>query len=690
MVSIAHNGYVAEEYAAHGEYEDTGFSRGDEHAFNESARRSSESAGSKCSKRRHISCSTTFSPGELLKPIAFPQPRIVPSQDDTMSKISRAATSDLDTREENQYALSNLEKGSNSGTAYLRKGQPYSHHWSACARDIVSLAFKQHELFCLDAFTWMQETIYLAQSAPSEHAAMGEECHVFRGSTQSSAARCASMPITHATGSESPRQRSSTETYAQESATGNGLALKSGYLTNAQATGLGSGDGGDDPDDPSRQFNPLRGHEIDSPDGGRRLMLDVCAKFHQRSHLQDSENPESSTDEARDRPKDERMRIRSYSDHATGSVTVDVAQRSGSAPAQTQCPQESDEDEADSDDDDSSLSDSNDPGSALNCGPRMVRASDITGEPNVDAPWTHHMRPSSLLELRRGAEGYGGRGGLACLPDAHALPLVENEPIVPETLSEAHGFDGVNQQTATNRDSFSFVSSVSFVSQHEALAEEPPNEPDESIVLHGRDSIVSQHTALVDGPPEELNSSTPPQDPGLAEGPFAHATSDMQTSEHVECREPRRPSVPHMTPQVLLDSGSGDEPWSHTKSQNGSVHHSGRERCTRRQRQGYYWSSVLCCLGNPEHNGRSSSEYDGYSLETASPQKYKLQNHKQDRRNSRGRAGGRQGPGLGQTPAPTEVLQEAYVRAPVQISTKCPRTRFAKPNERWRDPTSRP
>lgn len=705
MVSTANTEIVANEYSTHMVDEKVGPSITEtEHACIEPARRASDSAGRQSSKGDHISCSSISDPRKRLKPVVFHQPRDVSFQDKTTSKATQTATPDLTTHKESQCGLSTSDKASNSKVEYLRICQPSPHHPSGFTRDIVSLAVKQHELVYLYTLTQMQK--YLAYSAPCQHAATGGNCHDLQEFTRSSAAQCGSISVTHATGSDNASQRSTTTTHAQERTTGNGLAGRRGYSMNAQTSGLGSGDGGDDPDDHNKQFKPLRDHEMNTTNGERKLMLDVCAKFHRQSHLQRSKDSESTMEADQGRPRYDRAKSCSCSNNAIRSFAVGLAQRSESAPAQTQYFQGINRDEPNTENDNPPSSDDEHLRQALICRSRMVKASDITGEPTVDAPWVHPMRPSSLLALRRGAEGYGGYGGLASLPNANTSSQVENERIAPESLLGAHEPNAMNHQTATNRDSFSFISSISSISQHVAVVEEPMEEPDDGRLPQDRGSVISQHTALVEGPPEELISTYALQSRGLIEARFAPSTTDMENSEHVECSEPRRPSVPHITPQAPGGSYSADELSTHTKSQTGSIRQGIRERCAERRRQGSSWSSALCCLGNTEHDRQSSPENERSSSDTGHSQNRTSQNHNQDRRILGSHTGGRQASSLGQSRTATEVLQETYGRVSEQtsavmdtagtsekfaesesdphammISTICPRTRLAEENE---------
>lgn len=604
-------------------------------AVNESASRASYAASRGSSKKRHISFSSTSDPGKRLKSVVFLQPRSPSFLDRKELKATQTASADVITREENWHGLPTLDKVGYSKTDYSRIGQLPPHHWFGFTGDIVSSAVKQHQLVCLETFTRIKrETTHVAQPASCQQAVMGNECHNLQGFIRSSAAQSPLMSVTYATGSGHSSQRSSATTEAQQSTTGHGLPARSGYPFNAQTAGPGSGDGGDDPDDHNKLFKPFRGHEIDTADGGRKLLLDVCAKFHQQCHLQRSKDPESSIEEDQDRPCYDRGRSCSCSNNTNQSFTGGLAQRSESAPAQTQCPQGNNRDGTNPDDDTTSRHDDQDLRQALIRRSRMVRASEITGEPTVDAPWVHHMRPSSLLELRRGAEGYGGYGGLANLPDADTSSGVENERIAPETLLDALEPNGMIHQTATNRDSFSFISSVSSNSQQVALAEQPVQERDDGGPSHDQYSIISQHRALADGPPEELLYTYALQDRGLIEAFFPPTTANMETSEHVECSEPRRRSVPHMTPQALTDSSSAEELSIHGKSQTRSIPHGTRERCRERRRQGSSWSTVLCCLGTTEHDRQSSPENEHSSSEIARSKNSASQTGNQDLRTS--------------------------------------------------------
>lgn len=632
--------YGAEEYYTHPNYTKIGCSKIElVDAVNDSASRTLYAAGRGSSKKRHISCSSTSDPSKRLKPLDFLQPRSVSFQE--RSKATRTASADVITREENWSGQSTMENVSNSTIEFSNRVQPPPHYWSGFVGDIVSSAVTQHQLVCLETFTRMkEETTYVAQPASCQHAAMGNECHNLQGSVRPLAAQSPSMSVTYATGSENSSQRGSATTEAQQSTTGHGFSARSGYPLNAQTAGPGSGDGGDDPGEHNKPFKPLRGHEIDTADGGRKLLLNVCAKFHQHVHLQHSEDPESSREEDQDTPSYGRGRSYSCSNNTNQSFTGGLAQRSESAPAQTQCPHGNNRDGTNPDDDTTFRPDDQDLRQALILRSRMVRASDITGEPTVDAPWVHHMRPSSLLELRRGAEGYGGYGGLANLPDADTSSRVENERIAPETLLDGLEPNGMSHQTATNRDSFSFISSVSSNSQHVALADQPVQERDDGGPSHDQYSIISQHRALVDGPPEELLYTYALQDRGLIEAFFPPTTADTETSEHVECSEPRRRSVPHMTPQALTDSSSAEDLSIHGKSQTRSVPHGIRERCRERRRQGSSWSTVLCCLGTTEHDRQSSPENERSSSETARSKNSASQTDNQDLRTSGSHAEG--------------------------------------------------
>ena len=711
-ISTAHHESALQEHSTYMKDEKIGFFPTEtEHASTDPARHASESAAIESSKGRHVLCSSISDPGKRLNAAAFLQPCSASSQGKPTLRATRIVISDHTIRDERQYGLSTSDMASGLKIGDWRSCQSSPHNPSGFTHDLVSLAVKQRDLVYLATFA--QVGRYLARSAPCHHASTGEGCHDLQGLARLTAALCGSMVVTHAAGSNNPDQRSSTTSRAQGSTTGNELAARSEYFMNTQPTGLGSGDDGEDPDDHDKRFKPARGHEIDTADGGRKLMLDVCARFHQQSHLQRSSDSESGREEDEDRSRYARGRTCSCSNIATRRFTVGPAQRGGSAPAQVQYHQEIDRGGSNAENDTSPRSDDGHLRQAPICRPRMVRASVITGEPNVDAPWMHHMRPSSLLELRRGAEGYGGYGGLASLPDAHRSSRAENERIAPETELGAHGPNATHHQADINRDSFSFRRSVSSISQHVALTEEPMEEAVDGR-SHDQSSVISQNTALVEGPPEELISTYALQDRGLLEALFADTPTNLETSEHVECSEPRRPSVPHMTPQVPLDSSSTDELSTYTKPQAGSIRPGIRQRCTERGRQGSSWSSVLCCLGNGEHEQHTSPEKERSSSGTTRFRNGTLQNTNQNRIASDNHVEGRHSPGLGQGYMPTEALQETSGRstepAPAVMdtlttsekvpesepdpqvtvtSTKCPRTRFAEINERWRDPTAR-
>lgn len=654
MIFVAHTGYTAKECSTYIGDGNAGTSIQDiRRVFDKSARRDSDSAGQGSGERMHGLCSNTTDLRKRLTSAVFLQPQSVAVQDMKRSKATRAASPDLVSCENYQDGLSN------SKINYSRTCQPAPHHWLGFTRDTVYLAIKQYQLVCLNTSTRMaKETAHLAEPASCQYAAMGKKSGDLQEFGRSSAAGCASMTITYVAGSANPSQRSSTTTHARSNTTGSAVATRSAHLMNAHTAGLGSGDGGDDPDDHNKQFKPLRGHEIDTAAGAEKLMLDVCPNLYQQSHLQRPEEPDSSMEDDQDTPRYRRGRSCSCSNSAAPRFTVGVAQRNESVPAQTQYPKEIGTDGPNPENDSPPQGDDPDLRQALIRRSSMVRASDITGEPTVDAPWMHHMRPTSLLAQRRGAEGYGGYGGLASLSDAETSSRSENEHTTPKTLQEARDYDAMNHQTATNRDSFSFVSSISSTAQHVALSEEPVEEtPGTGVPPLNRDSIISQHRALVEGPPEEMIYKYALQNRGLLEALFEPTTTDIETSGHVEGSEPRRPSVPHMTRQAPSDSFSTDELSTRKKSQIGLSPHGIRERCKKRQREGSIWSTVFCCL---EHDRQSSPETERSSSETARSKDSSSQTSDQDRR---------QDSSLGQRPSRTEVSQDTCDRIPDQTST---------------------
>lgn len=662
IVSTAHAEQVAKEYSTHWNDEKAGFStKEDEDAVNKSACCISYPAGRGASKRRHYSYSITSDLGKRVKPADFLQPRSASIQDMKRSTATRIASSDLITCEgnqENQFGDSSSDKVSILKTARSRIGQLPPDYWSAFTRDIVSLSIKQHQLVC----SYTVSRTHLAQDASGQYARMGRQWHNLEGFRKSSAARYTLITATHATGSDDSRQRSSATTHAQGSTSGDGLIARSGNHTSAQTTGLGVGDDGEDPDDHNERFKILRGHEMDTADGGRQLMLDVCARFHQQSHSQSAEDSESSMREGQGKPKYGRGRSCSSSNRATQTFTLSLAQRSGSAPAQTQYPQRVDMGGPIPENITPPHHRDQDLQQALMCRSRMVRASDITGEPTVDVPWVHHMRPSALLQLRRAAEGYGGYGGLVNLPDADTPSRAQNECMTPETPMGPCGNDAMNNQTARNRDSFSFISSVSSIAQHVDLAEEAVEQPDAGGLPHDQHSTISQHTALAEGPPEELICTYALQNRGLLEALIGPTTTEMETSTQVECSKPRRPSVPQMTPQIPSDSSSADDLSTHKKFRTGSIRNSIRARYKERRRQGSSWSSVLCCLGKTEHDRQSSPESERCSSEAAHTEKPNPQHPTQDLNTEGSHGEGRQDSSPGQTPIRTDVVQEACGR----------------------------
>jgi len=654
LAFIAHTGYTANECSMHMGDGNAGTSIQEiRRVFNESARCDSDSAGQESGERMHGLCSSTTDLGKRLTSAVLLQPQSVSVQDMKRSKATRAASPDLVSCEEYQDGLNN------SKINCSRTGQPAPQYWLGFTRDTVYLAIKQYQLVWLNTSTRMaKETAHIAQPVSCQYAAMGKECGNLQDFGRSSAAGCASMTLTHVAGSGNPSQRSSTTTHARSNTTGSALATRSAHFMHAHIAGLGSGDGGDDPDDHNKQCKPLRGHEIDTADREEELMLDVCPNLHQQSHLQRPEEPDSSMEDDQDAPRYGRGRSCSCSSNAAPSFTVGVAQRNESVPAQTEHPQRINTDGPNPES--HSPPQGDDPGlrQALIRRSSMVRASDITGEPTVDAPWMHHMRPTSLLALRKGAEGYGGYGGLASLPDAETSSRSEDEHITPKTLQEARNYNTMDDQTATNRDSFSFVSSVSSTAQHVALSEESMEEPpDTGVPPPDQDSIISQHRALVEGPPEELLYTYALQNRGLLEALFEPTTTDIETSGYVEGSEPRRPSVPHMTRQAPSDSFSTDDLSTREKSQIGLSPHGIRERCKKRQREGSNWSTVFCCLGDTEHDRQSSPETERSSSETARSKNSRSQTSDQDRH---------QDSGLGQRPARTEVSQDTCDRVPDQ------------------------
>ena len=740
MRSITHTESVATELSTHGDILKVESSTTEtSNAVIGHTCRAPDSIGKGSSKRRLVSCLNTLDRGKRLKPVLFLQSQIVSLKDRSTSKAVRtAAPAFLTYEEERMYRLTSSVVGSSPEADCSWTSHSFQHPCLGFTHDIVSMAIKQNRLVSLATVSQVQDqTISLPQSESCRYGVAGKEGHDRQGSTQTSAARGVSTIITHATVSDNAVQGNPTTTSAKETTTGNGLAARSGNFMTAQNAALGSGDSGDDPDDQKNQLKPLRGHEIDMPDGERKLMVDLCAKCHQQSHLKPSQNSESSMEEGQDRPSYDGERSCSWVKDNTQNFVVGPAQTSGSAPAQTRIPRDLQKNSAESESDNRPACDDDHLHQALIGRSRMVRASDITGEPSVDAPWTHHMRPSSLLLLRRGAEGYGGQGGLASLPDAQVSSRVESERVATETLLGSPEVDTTNQQTATHRYSFSSTASgsptsehvpvtggrsqgsddgrllpdlASIISQHTALVEGPREEL--TYTQQGLFQVISQHTALVEGPPEELLATYAPRNQGLVEA-FLPATTNMQTSEPVESSEPRRPSAPHITPQGPLDSPSDDEPSICNKHQGGTVRDGIGKGFSKRRRQPSSWSSVLCCLGESGLDRLSSPETEPSPKETARSQEPTVEHHNHDRQASSSLAEGSHGFSSSQGPAQAQVHQQDHSRIPEHSSAatdtpapseipsgtesghqaipipKCPRTRFARNNERWRDPTSR-
>ncbi|KAI9878778.1 MAG: hypothetical protein M1830_010580, partial [Pleopsidium flavum] len=432
----------------------------------------------------------------------------------------------------------------------------------------------------------------------------------------------------------------------------------------------GSGDGADEPDDPGRR-KPLRSHETETSNQGGRLMRNPGAEDDTSTDLQNERRCKSSERE------DCASMIRkgrscSHSNNNNGRTTRDLVQRSESGPAQTRHPTSSDDDRPvpeDGSTDDICLR------LALIRRSSMVKASDITGEPTVDAPWVHHLRPTLLLALGRGSEGYGGYGKLPKLPDADHPSTIDNQRVATNTLLSRHKTSATDPEIVRDGRSFSFASS---------------------------DEIISQHTALTEDPPKEFDSANSLQDLSSATAPTESGT---RSHAHVEGCQPRRPFTSRIIPQVLSASvsalGDVDLP-TYGRSQTGTTPHSIFTGSRRGQARS--WSSVLCCIGDSGLEGRSSSESERSSSDTE-PRRHSGNQDTEAQGNSLEQtfASARQHPGTHSSipernfaatdgldiPQAMKWKEPQPYPAAVEGSTGSIRARSAKNNERWRDPRPR-
>ncbi len=502
------------------------------------------------------------------------------------------------------------------------------------------------------------------------------------------------------TGPETTKKEEFTRYQAQASTRSNGRSSAGGNLMSAHSTGLRSGDGGDDPEDPNRARKTFRGHEVEAADDGRGLMLEVCARSQQRNHLQ--VNGEDAED-GQDRLRPVKRRSFSCSNGGAEGSSVPVARECGSAPARIRVeklPSASIRWPLNSD---------NDPNlrQALIRRASMVRASDITAESTGDAPWVSPIRPSRLNTARRGYRGYGGYGRLANLPDGSRK---EPRSGTGQTLLGGYDSSVDNRKVATIGDSFSFASSVSHVSQptalvegqlrvrtkadpqddrgsvisqRQALLEGPYREPSEVASLPSHRSVISQCAALLDGPPSSRDGSGPLPPRAPVGALLSPTIIGLQASTNSENEQPRRPAAPSPLPL------SGNELPTYRSSRTRTTSYGIRMGTRPRFRQASSLASLFsCCTADSDDTETSSTDSERSSSETADAQ-ISPKTNQADRARERV---------AGQAPADMdyselsnpEQLRNVHANPSAgMVSKKCPRARFAGENERWRDPAPR-
>ena len=659
-------------------------------------------------KRRHVSRSNTSETGKRRKSLVTPQRRLGSVQGRPSSKIVHNARRQFNPEVENQ----NGQQWTNGGTvsnAGLPETVPVSPvHCLDVNHDIISYAIKQHQQVCENYLTEVQDHPF------DGHSAFDEGCQDLQTYNQLSAAPRITVTLANGTGSSTAQEGASATYHAQTSTTSDGLVADCPECLKVQSLASGTAGGDDNRDNSNGRRKPFKIDETEAADDGERRMLHVCAKFHQRAHLQLPETHGSHKPKDPDIARQSHGRSCSCSNNETENTASNITQRSESAPAQAQCPRRFNKDGVTHEVD--TLSEGRDDPhlrQALIRRASMVRASDITGEPSVDAPWVHHMRPSSLILLHRGHEGYGGHGELAQLP-AKSPCRRENQQSTREELLVRRGSVVMDGECAVSRGSFSFAESGSFISQREAFAGGLLGDISDTRSQEDPESVISQHTALVAGPSANLVAAGALLDREILDIRFTSTTTSAQRPALVEAGELRRPSIPHMAPPILSDSVStwGGELPNYKRSQIGNTPHNTVPAFTKRRRQRSSWSSVLCCIGDFEGDGQSSSsDNEIYSAETARSQKPITRRTNQVPETRETHPAVDQENGTEQRPAPAVANPEACDGAPAQTSaatdglanttfsnnrsnsgavmssSKCPRTRFAEKNQRWRDPT---
>jgi len=644
-------------------------------------------------KRKDISRSSTFSSGKRRKPCMFHQTRSASFQHSLNPKSKRTASTQFMTRVDGQDVLREWDGGDVADADCQMLASMSKHRQSEYELDNALCVTKQQQQGFLDRYIQAHnETLYTTDPAQTlfvDPSATKEGYGFLQIPDQSLEALRATIGAVHAASSNTcntPNNEASTISRAQTTTASDGLAAYNGNSVSAQAAASGSGDGADDPNDPNRLRKPLRLHETETSCERTKLGANVGADDDKGTDMQLERDCKSSDGEDCDGTKLGKGRSRSWSNNDNWRTTIGFVQRSESAPAQARGPTRSDEDGAKPEDGSPSNTDDGCLQQALIRRCSMVRASDITGEPTVDAPWVHPMRPTSLLALRRGHEGYGGYGKLPNLPDADRPSTVDNQRIATNTLVKGHNPRVTNHELATDGRSFSFASTG---------------------------SVTFPHTALTDGPSRELDGADPLQDQSSVTAPTKAGT---RLPAHVERCQPRRLSAPRIIPQVLSASvsASGDDLPTYARLQTGMTPHGILTGSRRRQARS--WSSVLCCMGDSVYEGRSSSETERSSSETEPPQHSASQSTNQVQGTSGSQVTEVQSNSSGQTfvftvrhpenhgstlehiVAATDRLElpqaitsrDSQSNPTVVMGRKnCFRARFAEKNERWRDPNFR-
>ncbi len=512
------------------------------------------------------------------------------------------------------------------------------------------------------------------------------------------------------TESETAHKGKSTTPQTQASGKCNGWPSTSGESSNTHPMGLRSGDDGDDSGDPDRTRRISRGHEVEVADRGRGLVPAVSARFLQCVRLR--EHGENVGD-YHERARHVKRRSCSCSNGGAGGSTVHVARRSGSAPARIRVekfPPASTKHPLNSDI-------GPDLGQALIRRASMLRASDITGESTGDAPWVSPIRPSRLNTSRRGYHGYGGYGGLANLPDKSTR---ESNPGTGQTLLGGYDSSVDNRKVATIGDSFSFASSTSHVSQPVALVESQPRVPTEAGLPQDRGSVISQCRALLEGPPRGSSDvaslsdhrsvisqgtalldgpSSPLDDSGLLRphvpvhirlSPTVLGLQALAKAENAQRRGAAAPRISSQTP-LCLPSLSVNDLATYSDSRTRTISH-GMHMHTRsrlRQTQASSLASLLCCCNETsDDTEQSSSDSEWSSPENAHGHHLPNTDHT---REATVWIPGETSTGMdrSQVSNPGQLQYPQTNPNAGRVSRKCPRTRFAGENERWRDPTPR-